>query len=178
MWKGCKRLHNDAQHAESLEDASLIRGLLAVQGAYFVATGLWPLFHMRSFEAVTGPKTDRWLVKTVGLCVSCIGGAILCAAARNRVTPEIRNLGVSSALSLAGIDIWYSLKGRISKIYLSDAIAELALVGGLASAALRPPDGEVFDSNRLGAVRAVLSDNAVEGQRSTADIERGVGLPR
>lgn len=26
---------------------------------------LWPLLHMRSFEAVLGPKTDRWLVRTV-----------------------------------------------------------------------------------------------------------------
>ncbi len=27
--------------------------------------GLWPLLHMRSFEQVLGPKTDRWLVRTV-----------------------------------------------------------------------------------------------------------------
>ena len=111
------------------------RAILAGQGLYFVTTGVWPLFHMKSFEAVTGPKNDRWLVKTVGLCVACIGGALLCAATRNRVTPEIRTLAISSALSLAGIDIWYSAKGRISKIYLSDGIVELGLAGGLASAA-------------------------------------------
>jgi hypothetical protein len=27
--------------------------------------GPWPLLHISSFEMVLGPKTDRWLVKTV-----------------------------------------------------------------------------------------------------------------
>lgn len=29
-----------------------------VQGAYFVVTGLFPLVHMKSFEAITGSKVD------------------------------------------------------------------------------------------------------------------------
>jgi len=28
------------------------------QGLYFAGTGIWPLVHMRSFEAVTGRKTE------------------------------------------------------------------------------------------------------------------------
>jgi hypothetical protein len=44
------------------------------QAAYYLMTGLWPLFHRRSFEAVTGPKTDYWLVRTVGVLVAAIGG--------------------------------------------------------------------------------------------------------
>ncbi|MBV8580277.1 MAG: hypothetical protein JOZ86_06540, partial [Candidatus Eremiobacteraeota bacterium] len=39
---------------------------LRVMAAYYLATGLWPLLDMRSFELVTGRKTDRWLVKMVG----------------------------------------------------------------------------------------------------------------
>jgi hypothetical protein len=39
------------------------------QGTYYAATGLWPILWMRSFEAVTGPKQDHWLVKTVGALV-------------------------------------------------------------------------------------------------------------
>lgn len=108
--------------------------VLAVQGVYFAATGIWPLLHMRSFEAVTGPKVDKWLVKTVGLCITCIGGALLAAARRDRITPEIRGLAISSAVSLAAIDIYYSAAGRISPIYLADAVAEFGLVGALASA--------------------------------------------
>jgi hypothetical protein len=111
--------------------------VLQAQGAYYVATGVWPLLHMRSFEAVTGPKVDRWLVKTVGLCVACIGGALLGAARSGRVTPEIRGLGVSSALALTAVDVWYSANGRISPIYLVDAAAEVGLVAAHASAAER-----------------------------------------
>ncbi len=31
------------------------------QAVLYVATGVWPLVHMRSFEAVTGRKRERWL---------------------------------------------------------------------------------------------------------------------
>ncbi|CAN5465192.1 hypothetical protein BH23ACI1_BH23ACI1_18540 [soil metagenome] len=106
------------------------RAILAAQGAYFAATGLWPIFHMRSFEAITGPKVDRWLVKTVGLCIACIGGTLLAAARHDRVTPEIRGLAISSASALAAIDVYYSATGRISPIYLADAVAEAGLIAG------------------------------------------------
>jgi hypothetical protein len=36
------------------------------QSIYYIATGLWPVFNLRSFERVTGPKTDGWLVKQAG----------------------------------------------------------------------------------------------------------------
>lgn len=35
-------------------------------GWYYLMTGIWPLLHIRSFVWMTGPKTDRWLVKAVG----------------------------------------------------------------------------------------------------------------
>jgi len=39
--------------------------LAIAQGLYFLATGLWPLVDVGSFQAVTGPKTEsgsstRW----------------------------------------------------------------------------------------------------------------------
>ena len=40
---------------------------------------------MRSFEAVTGPNRDEWLVKTVGALVGVLGGGLLWAGARGRV---------------------------------------------------------------------------------------------
>lgn len=107
--------------------------LATVQGAYFLATGVWPLLHSRSFLAVTGPKTDVWLMKTVGVLVAIIGGALLLAGARGRVHPEIEVLAAGSATALAGIDVRYALRGRISKVYLLDALAELALVGAWAA---------------------------------------------
>ena len=41
--------------------------LAIAQGAYFLGTGVWPLVLMPSFESVTGPKVDKWLVRTVGV---------------------------------------------------------------------------------------------------------------
>jgi hypothetical protein len=44
-----------------------------MQGAYYLVSGLWPLLHFTSFEAFTGRKRDRWLVRTVGLLTCGIG---------------------------------------------------------------------------------------------------------
>lgn len=101
-----------------------------VQGAYFLATGIWPLISRRSFEAVTGPKMDFWLAQAVGVLVAGIGGVLLLADRRQRVTPELRALGIASAGGLGLVDIVFSLRGRISKVYLADALVECALAAG------------------------------------------------
>ena len=112
----------------------------SLQGIYYVSSGLWPILHMRSFEAVTGPKRDKWLVKTVGALITAIGSTLLFSAAREPDSETARNLGISTALALIGIDSIYSIRGTIPKIYLMDAAVEAAIVAGLLSA--RPaPDG-------------------------------------
>jgi len=60
------------------------------QGVANLVGGLWPLVHLRSFEMVFGPKTDRWLVKTVaGLLIVCGRFSLLCYAGfRQSPTPE------------------------------------------------------------------------------------------
>lgn len=98
------------------------------QGAYYLLTGLWPLVSMDTFQKVTGPKRDQWLVKTVGLLVAVIGAVLAMAGFRQQTTREIPMLGVGSAAALSGIDLVYVSKRRISRWYLVDAIAELALV--------------------------------------------------
>jgi hypothetical protein len=105
------------------------------QGIYYAVTGVWPLVSMRTFEAVTGPKTDDWLVKTVGVLVGAIGGVLVLAGRRRRaLEPEPALLAAGSAAGLAAIDTIYSLRGRISKIYLLDAVVEVALVAAWAVA--------------------------------------------
>jgi hypothetical protein len=106
--------------------------LIAFQAAYYTATGLWPLVHLPSFEAVTGPKTDDWLVHMVGLLAVVIGGALGVAAVHDRHRAhEIVVLAAGASLAFAGIDLWYVLNGPISPIYLADALVELALLVGL-----------------------------------------------
>jgi hypothetical protein len=98
-----------------------------IQGVFYLATGLWPLVDIQSFQLVTGPKTDLWLVKTVGLLVSVVGAALISASRGRRITPEVALLAVGSALSLATIDLVYALSGRISAVYLGDAVVEIGL---------------------------------------------------
>ncbi|HEV2106956.1 MAG TPA: hypothetical protein VGR16_01690, partial [Thermomicrobiales bacterium] len=94
------------------------------QGGYYLITGIWPLLHMRSFEAISGPKTDRWLVKTAGVLITAIGATLLIADRRERAaTPEATVLATGSALGLTAIDVIYASKRRISPVYLLDAAA-------------------------------------------------------
>ena len=55
---------------------TLPQGLPLEQGLFDLTSGIWPLLDMPSFEAVTGRKTDKWLVKTVGLLVAVSGSAL------------------------------------------------------------------------------------------------------
>jgi hypothetical protein len=103
--------------------------LSLAQGTYFFATGVWPLVSIRTFEAVTGPKTDKWLVKTVGVLVAVVGAVLIVAGVRGGVTVEVITLAVGSALGLLGIDVWYVARRIIPPIYLLDALAEFVLVG-------------------------------------------------
>jgi hypothetical protein len=99
-----------------------------LQGGFYVPSSLWPLLHMRSFEAITGPKVDRWLVKTVAGLLSVVGVAMLGAAEKDRVTPELEAVGAGSAAVLATIDLVYVARKRISPVYLLDAAAQLAII--------------------------------------------------
>ena len=100
------------------------RGLALLQGLYFLVTGLWPVVHLASFEAVTGPKKEDWLVRTVGLFVSAIGAALTWSAVRRDVDEHTRTVGALGALAPALIDTYEAGRGRISRVYLVDALAE------------------------------------------------------
>ena len=109
------------------------RTIAVGHGILYVATGVWPLLSMRTFERVTGPKTDRWLVKTVG---ALIGVSLMRAGVRGRALEEAGWLGSSSAAVLAMVDTIYVANRRIAPIYLLDAIVEVGLVA--VWIALRP----------------------------------------
>jgi hypothetical protein len=100
-----------------------------VQGWYYVVTGVWPILDIDSFQLVTGPKVDLWLVRTVGVLVTIIGATLLLAVRQRRLDAPTVLLAVGSALGLASIDIVYVLVGRIPPVYLLDAGAEIVLAG-------------------------------------------------
>jgi hypothetical protein len=104
------------------------RSLLGAQGVFYVATGLWPIVSLKSFEAVTGPKADGWLVKTTGGLIAVVGAVLVSASLRREPPREVVLLGKLGAAVLGFASGWYSLKGRIAKVYLLDAATEAAIV--------------------------------------------------
>ena len=89
-----------------------------VQGIYFFVFGVWPIVHMDSFLKVTGPKTDLWLVKTVGLLLSAIGVALVVAQVNGEINTVLTILGIGSALTLALIDVIYVARRVITPTIL------------------------------------------------------------
>ncbi len=105
--------------------------LALAHSGFYLLTGVWPMLSPKTFQAVTGPKVDFWLVNTAGALISAIGAALGLAALHRRVTPEIKLLAIGSALGLTAIDVIYVARRRISPVYLLDAAAETALIAGL-----------------------------------------------
>ena len=78
-----------------------------MQGVDFLVTRLWSLVSIETFQRVTGPKVDLWLVNTVGVIVAVI------------------LVAVGSAASLAGVDVIDVAKGVMARIDLLDALVEV-----------------------------------------------------
>lgn len=108
------------------------RSVLLAQGAYYAATGIAPFASRRGFERVTGPKSEWWLVQTVGAVVTVVGGGVASAAARDRMTPEVVGIAAGCAVGLGALDAYYAAKGRIAPTYFVDAAAQAAILAGLA----------------------------------------------
>ncbi|WP_460683237.1 hypothetical protein [Modestobacter lapidis] len=103
-------------------------GLARAHGAFNVLGGLWPLLHMRSFEVVTGPKVDRWLVRTVAGLMVANGVVQWRAEPSDDGLAGARRVGVGTALTLGSIDLVYVGRHRISRMYLVDAVLEAGWV--------------------------------------------------
>ena len=112
--------------------------LARLQAGYYLVTGLWSLLHLQSFLKVTGPKTDLWLVKTLGVLISVIGAVLGMAGVQQSVTREMALLGGGSAAGLTAIEVIYVARRRIAPVYLLDAVAELALLIGWGVGARKP----------------------------------------
>jgi hypothetical protein len=101
-----------------------------IQGLYYVVTGIWPVASAGTFQLITGPKRDVWLVKTVGALLGGVGAVLALAGWRDTVQAEIPLLGMASAATLATVDIVYYRKGILRWVYLVDALLEAGLIAG------------------------------------------------
>src|SRR5690606_8931308 len=87
----------------------------------------------------------------VGALITVVGGVLMLAGLRRRVSPEVRLLAVGSAAGLAAIDVVYVARRRISPIYLLDALGEVILIGAWVAAMRTDRRG------RGGSVRSQLA---------------------
>lgn len=113
--------------SSNVRDEAPSRFLPLAHGILYVVTGFWPVVNVRTFEAVTGPKHDDWLVKASGALIGVIGTVITLAGLRRRCSPEIVLLAAGSAASLATVDVVYVKRRVILPIYLADAMVEILL---------------------------------------------------
>jgi hypothetical protein len=88
---------------------------------------------------VTGPKTDIWLVKTVGVVLIPIGLFFLANIYKPGELLHLITVGISSSIGLCLIDFYYTGKGVISWIYAVDGILQVLFALCWLLIALRRP---------------------------------------
>lgn len=94
------------------------------QTVYYFLTGIWPLIHLESFLFVSGPKTDIWLVKTVGLLLlpySLLLAYLTISVRKNKI---IALSILICCLSLLIIDLYYYIQKVIKWVYLVDCFLQ------------------------------------------------------
>ena len=104
------------------------------QGWFNIVGGLWPILHLSSFEAVFGPKQDKWLEYTVGGLMLGAGAAQVLSAGTPDGQRAARLVGLGVAGTFLAIDLIYVPAGRIRWTYLIDAAMEVGWLGAWAAA--------------------------------------------
>ncbi len=102
-----------------------LRTILLIQATYILVTAISPLVNIESFMAVTGYKTDVWLVKTVGALLLPIATCLYMHVFIQTDHRPVIALGSLAALAFICIDFYYALTDVISDIYLADAFLEI-----------------------------------------------------
>jgi hypothetical protein len=94
--------------------------LCLVQGAYYLALALGPLWGSASLEAGGGIHAGQLL----RLVTAVAAAFLLIAAYRRQAATEIAIVAMGSALSLAALDVLHVLLRALSPLYLLDTMAE------------------------------------------------------
>jgi hypothetical protein len=102
--------------------------LALFQGIYYLFTGIWPILSIESFMAVTGPKEEIWLVRTIGMLIFFVGASLIAAGIKKQVNAPIIIIAVGSAFGFLVVDVTYVWLNVISPVYLLDAVLELIIL--------------------------------------------------
>jgi len=102
------------------------RKVAAAHAGYYVVTGSWAIVHRKSFELVTGPKHDYWLVRLVGGLALAVGASLGAAAVTGRKSQDDRTLALATALAFVVADVHAARS--MSRAYLGDVILHAVFV--------------------------------------------------
>lgn len=109
-----------------------MKTVFSIAGIYYLITAIWPLVSIRTFEKVSGPKIDKWLVYTVSLLL--LGPSLLylySGFSDSEVHNSIIFLALINAIALTFIDVYFSFKKVIWKTYLIDAVLQILIMVAL-----------------------------------------------
>jgi hypothetical protein len=120
---------------------TLTRILVLAHGAYLLVGGLWPLLHMTSFEEVTGPKEEDWLVRSVAGMLVVTGVVLLAQVRKQRVEVSAVAVAMGASLTLGAVGIITAAEGVIDPIYIGDGTVHIVFValwcGAIVNGAVR-----------------------------------------
>lgn len=76
---------------------------------------------------MTGPKRERWLVRTVSVLILAVAATLAERVVRGEDVRDLRVLGVTSAGGVGLVSLLGPLLARISPVYFVDAAIDLAI---------------------------------------------------
>ncbi len=103
-----------------MEQTRLSRYLILAHGGYLCIGGLWPLIHMDSFEAVTGPKVDEFLVRSIALILLLTAAVLFSQLHGKELELSAVIMGMGISLILGSIAIISAALGYIRAVYFLD----------------------------------------------------------
>ena len=123
---------------------------MLAQAAYYLITGMWPVLHFRSFEALTGPKPDRFTTESTGMLFVASGVALTVAATEG--APDRSSRALSAAVPLAAGLVTLRHRPQLRAVFLADAATQSVLALLSASASRNP---HRWDAKATGVTRPV-----------------------
>ena len=98
---------------------------MLTQATYYLVTGPWPVAHFRSFERITGPKPDRFVVESAGMLFAASGCALAVGASSGGRDRAARVLSVAVPLLSAVVTLRH--RPQLRAVYLVDAVTQCGL---------------------------------------------------
>jgi hypothetical protein len=96
------------------------RRVAAVHAAYYVVTGAWAVVDRTSFERLTGPKRDYWLVRLVGGLAVCVGTSLGATVVTGRKRQQDVTLALATSLAFVVADVHAAR--LLSRVYIGDVV--------------------------------------------------------